>query len=237
MGHPQSVVQQHKVHRLVGLLQGLGHHHAFASSQTVGLDHNRRTHAVYVIVRCLRVGKGVVGGSGNAVALHKRFRKSFGRLQLRRGARRAKNTQTMGTKLVHHPCSQWGLWSHHCEANVLGLSPSPKGLHLRNGHVDEMGITLRAAVAWRYVHALHIGRLGQFPSQSVFATAATYHQNLHVKSFLLERCVVEHILNIVQIFQCIQEFLHAHCIVSGQLNVIFGSERHLRHLRLKPCGI
>ena len=203
MGYPQVIVQQHKVHRLVGLQQGLGHHHAFASSQTVGLDHNRRTHAVYVIVRCLRVSKGVVGGSGNAVALHKSFRKSFGRLQLCRGAGRAKNTQSMGTKLVHHTCSQWSFWPHHCETNLLGLSPRPKGLHVRNWNIDEIGITLRAAVTWRHIHALHIGRLGQFPSQSVFATAATYHQNLHVESFLLQGCVVEHILNIVQIFQCI----------------------------------
>mgnify|MGYP000173555034 CR=1 FL=1 len=46
---------------------------AFASSQAVGLDHNRRAHLVDVSVRGLRVGEGVVRRGGNAVAPHEGF--------------------------------------------------------------------------------------------------------------------------------------------------------------------
>ena len=119
VGHAEFVVEQHEVNRFVRFLRGHGHHHAFASGQAIGFDHNRRAFDVHIVVRSLCVGEGLVFGGGNVVALHEGFAERLRAFELRRRLGGAKNAQTMGAKFVNYPCGQWRFGTNHGEFDVF----------------------------------------------------------------------------------------------------------------------
>ena len=73
----QLIVGQHHVNRVVRFLVAHGDNNAFACSQAIGLNHNRRALRGHIIMRFCGTAKCRVSRGGNVVAYHKRFGKVF----------------------------------------------------------------------------------------------------------------------------------------------------------------
>ena len=71
--HSKGVVQQHEIDGFMRFRQRHRYHHAFASGQAIGLDHNRRTYLVHIGMGCRGVRKGLERSRWNTVALHEGF--------------------------------------------------------------------------------------------------------------------------------------------------------------------
>ena len=106
------------------LVQGHGHHHAFARRQAVGLNYNRRAFLADVIVRRIRLFEGLVLCGGDAVFLHERFGEIFGAFQLRRRFGATENRQACGTEIVHNACRQRCFGADQREGNLLFAAES-----------------------------------------------------------------------------------------------------------------
>ena len=180
--HAQAVAFEHEVHRLMRLRQGFGHHHALASGQTVGLDHDRGALLLDVGMGRHRVGESLVGRGRDAMALHEGLGKGLGALQLRCRSGRAEDAQTMGPKLIHHAGRQRAFGADHGQANFFVGSPGPQGLDVGDGHIFQVRVERRAAIAGRDIDLLHPGRLRQLPGQRMFAAAAANHQDIHAST-------------------------------------------------------
>ena len=113
------------------------------------------------------------------MAAHEGLAESLGAFQLRCSLGGAEDAQAVGAELVHHPCSQRGFGADHREGDLLGLGPDAQFTHVRNGHIFELGVERRAAIAWGHVHLRHLGRLAQLPGHCVFTAAATNHEYFH----------------------------------------------------------
>ena len=179
MGHTQAVAFQHVINRLMSLCQRLGHNHALAGCQAVGLDHDGRALLRDIGMGRHRVGKGLIGGGRDTVALHEGLGKGLGALQLRGRPGRAEDAQTVEPKLVHHPGRQRALGADHGQANLFVNRPGAQGLNIGDRHVLQVRVERRAAIARRHIDFLHPGRLGQLPGQRMFTAAAANHQNIH----------------------------------------------------------
>ena len=175
----KSAVGQHEVHRRMRLGQRHGHDHALACGQTIGLDHDGRAHFVQVGVGGGGVRKHLKVRRRNAVALHERFGKSLGALELRCCLRRPKDAQAVGPKVVHHATGQRAFGANHGERNLVFNRPVAQGGYVGNGQVFQAGVERGAAVARRHINHLHFGGLGEFPGQRVFAATAANDQNIH----------------------------------------------------------
>ena len=73
VGVRASTGPQHEFNRLMRLMQAHRHHHTLACCQAVGLDNDGHAFLIDISMRGRRVGKCIVFGRGNTVALHERF--------------------------------------------------------------------------------------------------------------------------------------------------------------------
>ena len=157
VAYAKLVVEQHEVDGLVCLGRGHRHHHTFASSQAVGLDHNRRALRVHIGMGQRSVGEGLVLRSRNVVALHKCLGESLRAFQLGRKPGGTKHTQAMGPEFVHDTRRQRSFGAHHRQGNFVVRSPGPQFLHIGDGHVLETVVQRRASVARCDINHLHLG--------------------------------------------------------------------------------
>ena len=125
----------------LGLRQGLGHYHALACGQPVGLDHGRRPVQVK-IGESLVVARESSGSAGrHARRLHHLFGKGLGAFEQGAVGPRTEHRETPLAQLVGQPRHQRGLRPHHREVEILALDEGHQrshilgvyGIHLRVG--------------------------------------------------------------------------------------------------------
>ncbi len=102
----ELVVCQDPVDRLVRLGQRHRDDDALARRQAIGLDDDRRAVflmlSVHITVSRSGIAEGLVGGGGDAMALHEVLGEGLGRFELRGRLGRAEDAQAAGAELVHH---------------------------------------------------------------------------------------------------------------------------------------
>ena len=83
-----------------------GHGHALACRQTVGLDDNRGTVLVYVVLRHLEIAEGLVLGGRDVVSVHELLGEVLGAFNLGGGLGRAERLDAGGGEIVHDAFDQ-----------------------------------------------------------------------------------------------------------------------------------
>ena len=90
----------------------------------------------------------------------------------------------MRTKLIDNTRGQWRLWAYHRQIYFFLLRPFAQCLHVGDGHIEQIGIARRTAIAWGHIHFLNAFRLRQLPSQRMLTSATTYYQYFHRSSLI-----------------------------------------------------
>ena len=179
MLHTQGVVKQHVVDGGVGFLKRGGHDHALARGQTIGFDNDGCPMLIHIGMGQACVFESLVIGGRDAMTLHEGFGKRLGTFKLSGCSGGAKDAQTVGPEFIDHPCRQRCFRTHHGQANIVVLRPFTQGHDVGEVHHLKVFISGHTCIAWGHVDHLHLRRLGQFPSQSVFAAARTNDQHFH----------------------------------------------------------
>ena len=128
---------------------------------------------VDVRMRVLRLGERGIGSSGDTVAQHECLGEIFGRFELRRCLRGAENFQPRGAKRIYYARRQRRLGPDHCEMNFFLLCKRHQFGNRGDGHIRQIRIVRRAAVAGRDEDALNARRARELPRQCVFTTTVT----------------------------------------------------------------
>ena len=82
-GLTETPVDEHLLQGIQGLIQGHGHGHPLAGSQSVGLDHNRCAMLPYVLLCRFQAIESGIGGGGNPMAPHQGLGEVLGSFNLR----------------------------------------------------------------------------------------------------------------------------------------------------------
>ena len=156
------------------------HDHTLARGQAVGLDDDGRAQSVDVGMGQRRVAERFVGRRGNAMACHEGLGEGLGAFKLRRGLGRAEHLEPVGTEFVDHAGRQRRFGTDHGQADLFGLRPFAQRHDIGQGQVFELAARqCRATVARCNKHLGRLGRLRQFPRQSVLTASAANHKNFH----------------------------------------------------------
>ena len=167
------------VHAGQGLLGGLGHDHALARGQAVGLDHDRRALAAHVVSAGVLVGEAAVGGGGHARAAHDLLGKLLGALHLRRVAVGAKAGDSRGAHRVGDAGHERGLRANDNETNAVGARPlGHRDRRLGVESLDLLGHDVHATVAGRHVELARARGLGELGEKRVLAPAGAQKQDV-----------------------------------------------------------
>ena len=171
-----EVIAQELVDGRMGLGHCLGHHHALAGRQAVGLHHDGRALTADVVLGGCRVGEGLVGGRGDAVALHEGLGEVLGRFQLGRRLRGPEDGQPLLAEGIDNALGQRCLGTHHGERQILASGKQRQSLDVGDRQVADTGLQGRAGIAGGHVDRLEGVRAGQSQRDGVLASAATHHQ-------------------------------------------------------------
>ena len=166
------------VHGIQGFLGGLGHHHALAGSQAVGLDHDGSADLAHVGRARLLVGEAAVGGGWHAGALHDLLSKLLGALHLGGLAVGAKRRDARGAHRVGDARNQRGLWANDHKANAMPRSPGGNALGRLRVKVCHLGGGVHAAVAGSDPHLAGAWGLRQLGQKRVLAPTGTQKKNV-----------------------------------------------------------
>ena len=82
-GFTKGIARQHIADRFFSFLQGHGDNHALTGGQAIRFDNNGRSHLLQVGQCLVNIGKVLVVGGGNIMALQEILGEGFGSLQLR----------------------------------------------------------------------------------------------------------------------------------------------------------
>ena len=157
------------------VMQGHRDHHALAGSQTIGLHHNRNAFFIHVGTRCCCIVENLELGGWYVVPLHEIFGKSLGAFELSRRLGGSEHPQAVIAKFINNASRQGLLRSHHSNCYFFSSSPYPKGFRINDIDVYKSRVKGGSAVSRRDIHRLHLGRLSQFPGQSMFSATAAHH--------------------------------------------------------------
>jgi hypothetical protein len=161
------------------LILGLGHDHALACGQTIGLDHDRRALRLHVIARRRVVGEMAIGGRGGTRRVADCLGETLGGLKSRRLGPRAKDQQTRLAQPVGDACGQRGLGADDHEINRLGLAKPGHGTPVENiqrGAIRDFG---DPGIAGGHDQPVAFGVLQRGPCDAVFTATAAEDQDIH----------------------------------------------------------
>src|SRR3990167_9067988 len=177
----ESVASEHVAYGVFGFGQGHGDDHAFARSQAVSLDHDRRADFLQVGQGRLDFGEVLVVGRWDVLACQEILGKGLGAFQLRSGGGGAEDIQLARTEQINHAFNQRRFRADDGQLHVL-LGEIGQLLDGQNvdGDVLALGLNSGAGVAGGDEDFSDALVLGHFPGQGVFTTAAADDQYVHV---------------------------------------------------------
>ena len=175
-----KVAREALVHALQGLLGGLGHDHALARGQAVGLDYHGAAHLAHVGGAGLLLGKGAIGRRGHARARHDLLGELLGALHLGRLGAGAKAGDAGRAHGVGNALHERGLRAYDHEADAVVLCKGRHGLRGVLVHVGPLGEGVHAAVARRHIEPARARRGRQLGKKRVLASARAQKQDVYL---------------------------------------------------------
>ena len=182
----ELLVGHHAADGLLGLGCGLGHHHALAQGQAVGLHHDGRALRADVGEGGVHVRKGLIFGGGDVVALHQVLGEDLAGLNDGGVGPGAEGGDAGGLQGVHHAQGQRIVGGDHHEIDGVGGGPGRHHVHVGGLDGHALGQGGDAAVAGGAVELLHVRALGEGPDNGVFTAAAADHKNIHRGNLLMK---------------------------------------------------
>ena len=176
------------VHGIQGFLGGLGHHHALAGSQAVGLDHQGRAQFDHGVLGFVGIGEDLAVGRGHTGAVHDVLGEGLaafqtGTIGIRTEAGDAGLTHAVGDALGQ---GQFGTGHHQVDLFLAGQFHQAVQVSGVHRHVDG-ALTGRAAVAGGHKNFTYPRALLELPHQGVLTPARTDNQDAHNLSSLKNR--------------------------------------------------
>ena len=178
--HPRAGAGgEDRVERRQRLAHGLGHGHALAGGEPVGLDHDRRARGRHVGAGGLGVGEGLAGGGRRAAGGGDLLGEGLGRLQPRRLAPGPEGGDAAGAQHVGHPLGQRRLGPDHHEVDPVRAAKASTLSPSRMSSATQVRLLGDAGVARRAPEPVAFGVLRERPGQRVLAPAAAEDQDVH----------------------------------------------------------
>ena len=156
---PEAAVIQHIPHCGLGFFQRLGHDHALAGRQAIGLDHDGSAVLAQVIQRRSSLGEFSIGGRGDAVALHEGLGKRLARFELGAGRRWTKTLEPRIAEPVNNAGRQRCLRADDRECHGFAICQGQQAIDVLCGHrhVLAQRFNRRPGIAGCHQHATHLG--------------------------------------------------------------------------------
>lgn len=178
-GGTEFPVRHHALDGLLGLLHGLGYHHALPQGQAVGLDDDGGTLPADVFQRGLKGRKGVVLRGGNVIFCHQALGENLAGLNDRRVFSGAEGGDAPRLHGVHHAQGQRVIRGDHDEINLMLRRPIHHGRYIGGLNGDALGQGGDTAVARGTEEGFDLRAFGQGPDEGVLAAAAANDKNVH----------------------------------------------------------
>ncbi len=166
----------------VRLVHAGGHDDPLASSETVGLDHDRRATLRDERLGGVRVLERSMQRRRNVVPDHEGLGEVLGRFELRRGASRPEDAQAGFAKRVDHARSERRLRADHRQIDAFLLREGDELGHPGDGDVLQPVFRCRTAVARGDENLLHFRAVEKPPGEGVLASARADDEQFHVNA-------------------------------------------------------
>jgi len=170
---------EHVVNRVQRLLFGLGHDHALACGQPVGLDHDGGTLGAHMLARGLRLGEMAIAGGRRARRVADCLGKALGGFEPRRRLAGAENRDPRLAQPVGHARGKRHLGADDDEINRLGLAEPRHRAAVENVERGAIGDLRDPGISGCHDQPVAFGVLQHRPGEAVLAPATAQNEDIH----------------------------------------------------------
>ena len=154
---------------VAGCLEGQCHYSALASSQAIGLHHDRRAYFLDIGQRLIGIGKHFKISGWDTGFGHHSLGKDLAAFELGAVSRRTKTADAKWGKAVGQSCNKWRFGAWHNEVDRLLLDEGYQAVDIQHLQSDKLCQLRYSRIPRRAVQPGHLRALGQFPDQGVLA--------------------------------------------------------------------